>query len=147
MCCVTPAGSTIPEPTIFATAVDMKAPATLRIPAPITATNGLITRVDTTVAMALALSCHPFEKSNSNASTTTRNSIPVSSGIKCPQCERDEGQWKRNREKGTYSYLPDSNRGHHQLTFLPITGIQDVQNDRSARPQRARRRGVLFLVR
>ena len=42
-----------------------------------TATNGLMTRVETTVAMALALSCHPFEKSNSSANTTTTSSIPV----------------------------------------------------------------------
>ena len=81
MCCVTPAGSTMPDPTIFATAVDMKAPATLSRPATMTATKGLITRVETTVAIALALSCHPFEKSNSSANTTTRSNIPVSSGM------------------------------------------------------------------
>src|SRR5690242_9670611 len=67
----------------------MKAPAILSTPAPITATNGLITRVETTVAMALALSCHPFEKSNSSASTTTRSNIPVRSGILF-QCSGEE---------------------------------------------------------
>ena len=81
---MTKAGLTIPEPTILATAVDMNAPATLSTPAAITATNGLTTRVDTTVAMALALSCHPFEKSNSSASATTMSSIPVSSGMTHP---------------------------------------------------------------
>ena len=63
------------------TKVDMNAPAIFNKPAPITAMNGLITRVETTVAMALALSCHPFEKSKRSASTTTRSNIPVSSGI------------------------------------------------------------------
>lgn len=71
----------MPDPTILATAVDMKAPATLRTPAAITATKGLTTLVETTVAIALALSCHPFEKSNRSASTTTTSNIPVSSGI------------------------------------------------------------------
>ena len=71
----------MPDPTIFATAVDMKAPATLSRPATMTATKGLMTRVETTVAIALALSCHPFEKSNSSANTTTRSNIPLSSGM------------------------------------------------------------------
>ena len=39
------------------------------------------TRVDTTVAMALALSCHPLEKSKSNASATTTNNSPLSSAM------------------------------------------------------------------
>ena len=46
-----------------------------------TATNGLTTLVETTVAMALALSCHPFEKSNRSANTTTTSNMPIRSGI------------------------------------------------------------------
>ena len=74
-------GFTIPDPTILATAVDMNAPATLSTPAAMTATSGLTTLVETTVAMALALSCHPFEKSNRSANNTTTSNIPVNSGI------------------------------------------------------------------
>ncbi len=81
MPCVTAAGSTMPAPTILATAVDMKAPATFNKPASRTAATGLKTRVETTVAMALALSCQPFEKSNSRASTTTTSSMPLRSGM------------------------------------------------------------------
>src|SRR3990167_8166883 len=86
-------GFTIPDPTILATAVDMNAPATLSTPAAMTATSGLTTLVETTVAMALALSCNPFEKSNKSASTTTTSSIPVSSGMRPPG--RHEAMGKR----------------------------------------------------
>jgi hypothetical protein len=78
---VTKSELTIPAPTILATAVDMKAPATLRTPAAMTATSGLTTLVETTVAMELALSCQPFEKSKRSANTTTMSSIPVKSGM------------------------------------------------------------------
>jgi hypothetical protein len=74
----------MPTPIILATAVDMNAPA-IR-----TATAGLSARVETTVAIVLALSCHPFEKSNRRASTTTSKSIPLSSGM-CSISGKDRG--------------------------------------------------------
>jgi len=46
-----------------------------------TAVDGLTTRVDTTVAMALALSCQPLEKSKSNARITTTNNNPLNSAM------------------------------------------------------------------
>ena len=75
------AASTIPPPIILATAVDMKAPAMFRTAARRTARPGLSTCVETTVAMALALSCQPFEKSKARASTTTRMSRTVGSNM------------------------------------------------------------------
>ena len=72
-------GSTIPPPIILATAVDIKAPAMFKTAANSTAHPGVRTWVETTVAMALALSCQPFEKSNARARTTTRTNIRVGS--------------------------------------------------------------------
>ena len=64
---VTESGSTTPLPTALATAVPDKAPRKFIPPAMVTATNGDITRVDTTVAMAFAASLNPFAKSKASA--------------------------------------------------------------------------------
>src|SRR5438552_18285377 len=71
--------STIPPPIILATAVDMKAPAIFKMAASSTARPGVRTWVETTVAIALALSCQPFEKSNARARITTRTKRRVGS--------------------------------------------------------------------
>src|SRR3989442_1496842 len=64
---------------ILATAVDMKAPAIFKTAASSTARPGVRTWVETTVAIALALSCQPFEKSNARARITTRTKRRVGS--------------------------------------------------------------------
>ena len=63
----------MPVPIILATAVDMKAPKTFKTAAKSTAAKGDKTLVETTVAMAFALSCHPLEKSKSRAKMMTNN--------------------------------------------------------------------------
>src|SRR5512143_801361 len=64
---VTAFGSTIPVPIVFATAVERKAPRMFMPAARTTAVIGDRTLVDTTVAMALAQSCHPFATSKNTA--------------------------------------------------------------------------------
>src|SRR5580765_589865 len=59
---------TMPLPTVFATAVPLIAPAKFRTPAIRIATHGLNTRVEMTVATALAVSWNPLMKSNTTAS-------------------------------------------------------------------------------
>ena len=57
---VTKVGSTMPLPMVLATAVVRKAPAKFRVADSRMAWRGERTRVDTTVAMALAASCMPL---------------------------------------------------------------------------------------
>src|SRR5574337_620254 len=64
---VTAFGSTIPVPTVLATAVEKKAPRMFMLAARTTAAVGERTLVDTTVAMALAQSCQPFAMSKTTA--------------------------------------------------------------------------------
>src|SRR5512143_552361 len=64
---VTALGSTIPEPIVFATAVERKAPRIFMPAARTTAIMGDSTLVDTTVAMAFAQSCQPFAMSKNTA--------------------------------------------------------------------------------
>src|SRR5687768_1273773 len=64
------------------TAVDMNVPETFRMAAMSTALDGDNTRVDTTVAIALAASCQPLEKSKARASITTRISAVIGSIIR-----------------------------------------------------------------
>src|SRR5512143_1434427 len=64
---VTAFGSTIPVPIVLATAVERKAPRMFMLAARTTAGSGERTLVDTTVAMALAQSCHPFATSKNTA--------------------------------------------------------------------------------
>ena len=76
---VTTERSTMPLPTVFATAVPKKKAATkLKKAAQATALPGESTRVETTVAIELAASWKPLMKSKSNAtptSTTTESSV------------------------------------------------------------------------
>src|SRR5437764_8768941 len=72
---VVSSGGTIPLPTVVATAVPVKAPATLRTPAISTAVPGASTRVATEVAMALAVSWKPLMKSKTSAMATIRMSV------------------------------------------------------------------------
>src|SRR5512137_3057049 len=59
----------MPVPMVLATAVVRKAPRMFMKAARVTAAPGERTFVETTVAMALAQSCHPFATSNSTART------------------------------------------------------------------------------
>src|SRR3954452_13820992 len=68
---VTAPESTIPEPMVAATFSEMNAPAEVRTADNPTANRGDIARVDTEVAIALAVSWKPFVKSNASAVTTT----------------------------------------------------------------------------
>src|SRR5712691_3741179 len=77
MSCVTTFESTIPAPTVLATASPVSAPTKLRTPARRMAWSGLRTRVATTVAMALAASWNPFTNSNAMPRRTTRTSRAV----------------------------------------------------------------------
>src|SRR5437867_1840770 len=77
MSCVTTVESTIPAPTVLATASPVSAPTKLRTPARRMACSGLRTRVATTVAMALAASWKPFTNSNATPRRTTRASSAV----------------------------------------------------------------------
>src|SRR5438034_3301948 len=70
--CVTTFESTMPAPTVFATATPDSAPMRLRTPAMSTAWSGVRTRVATTVAMAFAASWKPLTYSKISPSTTTR---------------------------------------------------------------------------
>ena len=72
---VTARGSTMPEPMVFATAVERKAPRMFMPAAMTTAVMGESTLVDTTVAMALAQSCHPFAISKNTARIMIRTRI------------------------------------------------------------------------
>src|SRR5712692_4519208 len=95
--CAMAEASTIPPPIILATAVDMKAPAMLSTAAIRTAHPGLRTWVETTVAMALALSCQPFEKSNVRARTTTITSRTVESNMVSREAFHDAGGMAAHR--------------------------------------------------
>src|SRR4051794_25474646 len=64
-------GSTMPEPMVAATFSEMNAPAKFRTDESATAKRGDIARVETDVAIALAVSWKPFVKSNASAVTTT----------------------------------------------------------------------------
>src|SRR2546425_5317449 len=75
--CVTTVESTIPAPTVRATASPVSAPAKLRTPARRMAWSGVRTRVATTVAMALAASWKPLTNSNATPRRTTRASRAV----------------------------------------------------------------------
>ncbi len=76
---VTNSKCTIPEPTVFATAVPNKnAALKLKKAAQITAQNGVSTRVETTVAIELAASWKPLMKSKHSATrtiTVTRSKV------------------------------------------------------------------------
>src|SRR6185437_3757541 len=68
-------GSTIPEPTVWATFSPKKRKAMkLKNAAHNTAKRGDRTRVDTIVAIELAASCRPFRRSNSRATATSATS-------------------------------------------------------------------------
>ena len=69
---VTASGSTTPLPTDLATAVPETAPRKFMTAAISTAVRGDITRVETTVAMALAASLKPLESSKTRAMKITR---------------------------------------------------------------------------
>src|SRR5438552_11171898 len=85
-------GSTMPFPTVVATAVPEIAPTKLNTPAIITATNGDRTRVPTMVAMALAASWNPFTNSNkSPRMTMTASSRNARSTLALLQDNRLEG--------------------------------------------------------
>src|SRR6267142_38675 len=58
---------TMPLPTVFATSVPVNAPTKFSAAAMAIATPVRITRVETTVATALAVSWNPLMKSNANA--------------------------------------------------------------------------------
>jgi len=68
--CVTSSESTMPPPIVLATLVDTKAPSRLRTAAMMTATRGDRARVETEVAMALAVSWKPLVKSKISAMAT-----------------------------------------------------------------------------
>ena len=78
--CVTIFASTIPLPTVFATASPESAPTRLRTPAIRIACAGVSTRVATTVAIAFAASWNPLTNSNTIPSSTTsaRSSVALS---------------------------------------------------------------------
>jgi len=78
---VTTSGSTIPFATVAATFSDTNAPTKLRIEAINTAVRGDIARVDTLVAIALAVSWKPFVKSKKSATATTAASVRSSPPI------------------------------------------------------------------
>src|SRR3954449_57715 len=68
---VTAPASTMPEPTVAATFSEMNAPAKFSTADRATANRGDMARVDTDVAIALAVSWKPFVKSNASAVPTT----------------------------------------------------------------------------
>src|SRR5919107_2245939 len=68
---LTAPASTIPEPTVAATFSEMNAPAKFSTADSATANRGDIARVETEVAIALAVSWKPFVKSNASAVITT----------------------------------------------------------------------------
>src|SRR5579883_741229 len=69
---VTTFASTIPCPTVTATAVPESAPAKFKAPAIKTAAPGVNTRVATTVAIAFAASWKPFKNSKTSPKSTTK---------------------------------------------------------------------------
>src|SRR6267378_3178741 len=71
---VTTFASTMPFPTVLATATPESAPTRFRLPAISTACKGVSTRVATTVAIALAASWKPLTYSKMTPRTTTRPS-------------------------------------------------------------------------
>src|SRR6266508_444504 len=75
----------------------MKAPAIFKTAASSTARRGLRTWVETTVAMALALSCQPFEKSNARARITTNTSRVVGSNMIRWEASHDAGGMASHR--------------------------------------------------
>src|SRR5215204_768958 len=74
--------STIPFAIVAATSKDTNAPRKFRNAALTTAVRGESARVDTEVAIALAVSWNPFVKSKNNATTTTPKS---KASIACPR--------------------------------------------------------------
>jgi hypothetical protein len=66
--------STMPFPMVAATAVPKKAPKKLSTAAMMTATPGLRTRVETTVAMAFGASVQPLTNSAASTSASTTSS-------------------------------------------------------------------------
>ena len=78
-CAVTNPASVLirPPPTVFATLVDVNAPAKFMTAAIATAVRGLSARVDTEVATALAVSWKPFVKSKASAIAITTTSSAV----------------------------------------------------------------------
>ena len=68
---VTASDSTMPWATVAATLSEMKAPAKFRTADSSTAKRGDIARVETEVAIALAVSWKPLVKSNARAVATT----------------------------------------------------------------------------
>ena len=77
MLSVMAAGSTIPLAIVAATLNEMKAPMKLRIAAIATAFRGDSARVETLVAIELAVSWNPFVKSKKSATTTTAIRVTV----------------------------------------------------------------------
>jgi hypothetical protein len=72
---VTASGFTIPVATVAATLSETNAPAKLRMAASRTAVRGVRARVETLVAIALAVSWKPFLKSKKRATITTATSV------------------------------------------------------------------------
>ena len=72
---VTASWSTIPLAIVAATAKETNAPRKLRIAALITAARGESARVETLVAIELAVSWKPFVKSKKSATATTAQSV------------------------------------------------------------------------
>ena len=68
-------GSTIPLAMVAATLNEMNAPTKLRTAAMATAARGESARVETLVAIELAVSWKPFVKSKNNATATTAKSV------------------------------------------------------------------------
>ena len=68
-------GSTIPLAMVAATLKEMNAPTKLRMAAMATAARGESARVETLVAIELAVSWKPFVKSKNNATATTARSV------------------------------------------------------------------------
>ena len=75
-------GLTIPLPMVLATAVPVSAPIRLKVAPMATAASGVMTRVETTVAMAFAASLMPLVYANAKARTiVTTKMTPAASGI------------------------------------------------------------------
>jgi hypothetical protein len=68
-------GTTIPLAIVAATSSETNAPTTLRIAALITAARGERARVETLVAIELAVSWKPLVKSKKSATATTATSV------------------------------------------------------------------------
>ncbi len=72
---VTASGSTMPVAIVAATAIETNAPAKFRTAASATAVRGVSARVETLVAIALAVSWNPLVKSKKSATATTATSV------------------------------------------------------------------------